>query len=447
MNPQNKKFLLIAGGAFVLFVIIVIVIVASLGGSKKSTTQTLTFWQYSDDNSAYDNIISKFESENKVKVNIVKKDPKEYLQDSLNEIAAGNGPDVWEVPNDWMVTYKDKMVPMTDGLIAKKNKTDAEVYRELYPVVFSQDDVFDGKVYGVPLVVDVLSLFINRDVLNATIKEYQSAHPDEDTENIRQIFGDGPKNWDELVFASRLSTQKSGDDITRSGVALGTPEISNSVDILTTIMMQNGAKMTSDDNSSAQFQTQQNIFSGENFPGTKALTFFASFSNSNDANYSWNNALGDNVRAFAEGKAAMLIGYSSQESDVLRINSKANYKIVNLPQIKETKNPVNFVSYPTYTVTKASKSPDLAWKFILKFTNELSANRYAQDTKKTAALTTSIGKTSPVLTAQDWYKPDPDKTDTIFNDMIKQVNDGKNAQTAIENAASQITTLLEKLKG
>lgn len=446
MNPQNKKFLFIAGGVFVLFLIIVIVIVASLGGNKKETTQTLTFWQYSDDNANFDNIVTKFESENKIKVNIVKKGINEYLQDSLNEIAAGKGPDVWEVPNDWMVTYKDKMVAMPEGTLAKKNKTDAEIYQDLYPAVFSQDNVFDGKIFGIPLAVDTLSLYLNRDILNNTLQEYQLTHSNEDTENVRQILSDGPKNWDELVFASRLTTQKSGNDISRAGVAFGTPEIADSVDVLTALMLQNGAKMTSDDNSSAQFQTQQNIFSGESFPGTKALEFFASFANSNDENYSWNNSLGDNVRAFAEDRVALLIDYTSRESDILRINSETNYKIVNLPQLKETKNPVNLVSYSSYTVTKASKNSELAWKFVLKFTNELSVDRYAQDTKKTTALTTTLNKTSPILTAQDWYKPDPEKTDDIFNDMIRQVNEGKNAQTAIENAASQVTTLLEKLK-
>lgn len=446
MNPQNKKFLFIAGGVFVLFLIVVIVIAVSSGSKKSNTTQSLTFWQYSDENTAYDNMISDFERENKIKVNIVKKDLNGYLEEALNQIAAGKGPDVWEVPNDWMVTYKDKMVPMTKDMLGKKNKTDAEVYQDKYPDVVSQDNVFDSKIYGIPLSIDTLSLYYNQDIFNNTLSDYRKAHQDEDIEGVRRILTDGPKNWDEFVVASRLTTKKSGSDITQSGVAFGTPETPESVDVLTALMLQNGVKMTSDDNSIAQFHTQQNVFSGESFPGTKALEFFTSFANQNNENYTWNNALGDGVRAFADGKAAMLIGYPSAKSDITRINSKLQYNTINLPQIKETKNLVNFASYPVYTVTKATKSSELAWKFVSKFANQLNVNYFMQSTKKTPALKTSVEENAPVLTAQNWYKPDPEKTDSVFNDMIKQVNDGKNAQTAIENAASQVTTLLEKLK-
>jgi hypothetical protein len=50
------------------------------------------------------------------------------------------------------------------------------------------------------------------------------------------------------------------------------------------------------------------------------------------------------------------------------------------------------------------------------------------------------------MTAKDWYNPNTVKVEQIFRTAIQQVNDGKDAQTALDGAAGQITTLLGKLK-
>jgi len=451
-NQNNKRFLYIAGGVFVLFVIIILVfaITARNKGTQSSTTNgTLTVWEYADDTSAYSVLDSTFESNHKgIKVNIVKKDMKDYLNASVNEIAAGKGPDVWAVPNDWMVAYHDKMVPMPDGkLTTDKKRTDAEVYKGIYPGVAATDNIFDNKVYGMPLSIDTLSLYYNVDILGKKLNEIIQGDDQSLTDTAQPLLNNGPKNWDELVYLSRLLTNKSGNDVSQAGITLGTSGITNANDILTLIMLQNGAKMTSDDNSSAQFHTAQNVFSGVSYPGTKALDFFTSFAKSGNDNYAWNDSLGDSLRAFAEGKAAMFIGYSSQEQDIKRINPNLNYNIINVPQIKETKNPVNFASYTTYTVTKAAKDQNLAWDFVLSLQDQNNVNAYLAATKKPPALSESLNTDNDQSpTARNWYKPDPQKTNDIFATMIKQVNDGKNAQTAIENAASQVTTLLQQLK-
>jgi maltose-binding protein MalE len=318
-------------------------------------------------------------------------------------------------------------------LADKKNKkSDIEVYQNTFPEVISKDNIINNNIFGLPLSSDTLQLYYNTNLYGNVYSKITKTGNVSDSD--RQIFTKGPINWDQFVRAVQLITQKNGSTITQSGVALGTSNITNANDILTIVMLQNGAKMTSDDLASAQFQTSQNIFGGNQYPGTKALDFYTSFANPGNANYTWNDSLGDSVRAFAEGKTAMMIGYKSQESDIKRINPNTNYQIINLPQIKETKNPVNYASYNTYTITKASKNSALAWNFLLA-SKDVSEN-----------LIQSIPKNSAILTAKSWYIPDPIKTPELFKQMIKTVNDNGNSQTAIENAASQVTTLLQALK-
>lgn len=408
----------------------------------------------SDDKSAFGETFKEFEAQNpNVKIDYVKKDSDEYFQEALDKIASGQGPDILAMPNTWLSKNHDKLVSMPDNMIAnpKEKKSDVDVYKESYPPVVAEDNIYNEKIYGMPLAIDTLFLYFNGELMNQAMQKYAAAHQEEDNSTIGRVLNTGPKNWDEFVQAVRVITEKDGSNVNQSAVAIGTADnVLNAQDILTAIMLQNGAKMTSDDLSTAQFHTKQNVFGGEDFPGTKALEFYAGFANPDNDNYTWNNSFPDSLRAFAEGKTAMFIGYSSQESDIKRINPDLTFEKIGLPQIKETENPVNYASYLTFTVTKAAKDPNLAWNFINFMTNIQNASQYISQTHKTPALLAISGSDEVALnqakTAKSWYIPDPEKTKNLFLDMIKQVNDGKNAQTAIENAASQVTTLLDKLK-
>jgi len=447
---DNRRIWIIGGGVFLILILAIVLIATSCSKKNSSTgTQTLTVWNLGDDASVFKQQISDFQSAHKnVKINYVKKDSSGYLSDAIAQIAAGKGPDVWAIPNDWLPKYHEQLVAMPTGKMAnsKEKKDDVGVYQETYPKVVGSDNIINNQIYGIPLSVDTLSLYINTDIFSAALDNYRKTHAGQNISAMNTILTQGPKNWDDFVTLARLLTQKSGANVTSSGASLGTPDTNSAVDLETLMMLQYGAKMTSDDLSTAQFQTATNVFGGQSFPGTHALDFYASFANSSNDNYAWNSNLGDTLHAFANGKTAMMFGYLSNKDDLKRINANLHYQVVNMPQIKETKNPVNYASYNTFTVTKASKNASLAWDFILFITNTNNANQYRITTKKPTAKLANLDPASPTITAEGWYKPDPDQANSIFKNMISQVNTGKNSQTAIEYAASQITTLLGKLK-
>lgn len=448
---DTKKFIFIGLGTLAIIVLAVLAFASCNKKDNKTQEVNLVVWDLTDNKQFFDRITTSYQEKNsQVKITYLKKDPKEYLNESLNEIAAGKGPDIWAIPNDWLPKYQDKLVSMPTGDLAikKTKKSDTDVYKDTYPDVVSTDNIIDDKIYGIPMTAETLKLFINSSILSDSLNEYRKANNNQTNEEVSRILREGPKSWDDLVLITKIITKKNGEDISQSAIALGTDaNISSAEDILTMMMLQNGAKMTSDELSTAQFQTQQNVFSGPDFPGTKALDFYTSFANPKSENYTWNGTLSDSIRAFAEGKTAMIIDYESQQTEIKRINPKASFQISNILQVKATKNPVNFASYLTYTVTKASKNPDLAWDFINFFTNSANTSTYTGITSKPSVKKSSYGQDNPLLTAKSWYNPDPDKVTEIFKNMIKQVNDGTAAQNSIDNAASQVTTLLQKLKG
>ncbi len=443
---MDRKFIYVVIGGAVIAVILLIILIATSCNGEEPKTKELTFWSFSEEKKVFEKIISDFQQQKDIKINFVKKDSKDYLTESLNEIASGNGPDIWEIPNDWLPKYHNNLVTMPEGKIAdsRNKKTDFEVYQDTFYPVASQDNIIQDKIYGMPLFIDTLGLYYNPSIFSEARKEYSRSHPNENISAISKIFSQGPKNWHEFAQISQIITQKSGQNITLSGAALGRADnVHSSVDILTLMMLQNGAQMVSEDQTNAQFHTAFNKFDGQSYPGTKALEFYTSFANSQSDNYSWNESMPESIRAFAESKAAMIIDYKNQQEEIALINSDLNYQIIDVPQVKETRNPINFASYNTFTVTKASKNSELAWDFIIFLTGQQNA-RYFTETKKTSAIK-SDDETQPALTAQSWYKPDPQNSDEIFSSMIAEVNNGQNPQTAIEGAAAQITNLLKKL--
>lgn len=451
---DNRKFLYIAVSGFLIFVILIVVLVLvdNRNQKNKNKENSLVFWNLDDDETAFKSIIEKFEEGNaNIKITYVKKDQSEYLSSVLEKLAAGEGPDILALPHDWLPKYHNLLSPMPEGKISdsKRKKSDTEIYKEIFADVAGKDNIIDGKIYGFPLSIDTLQLYYNPAIFDEAISEYRKTQSDA-PDDLRKAFQNGPKNWDELAQIVPILTKKSGLEINRSAIALGSgTNIADAADILTLMMLQNGAKMTSDDQSTALFHTKENHlpeFASVQYPGTKALEFYASFSNPKSPNYTWNEEMPEAVRAFAEGKTAMLIGYSSQASEIKRISPDFDFTTINVPQVKESAAPINYASYNTYAVRRDSASAALAWDFIIFATGKDSSSEYLEITKKTSAHLDRLSDDSPVRTAQSWYKPDPVKANNIFISLIREVSAGQSAQTALDGAAAGITNLLGELK-
>lgn len=444
---MDKKFIYIAAGGLLIVIILIIALVSS-GGKKTTTTaktNTLTVWDYHNQKSAYDQIINSFQQDRNLKVQYITKNPATYLDDAVNAIAAGTGPDVMIVPANILPSFKDKLVQMPpNGFADPANKlNDIEGYQRLYPSVVSNDNIFNNQIYGAPMSIDYLKLYVNPAIINQALNEYYDTHSLAGGAAFsNQIFT--LNTWDSLVNTVKFVTKKSGNKINRSAIALGTSDnIPVSNDILTAIMMQNGAKMTSDDLSTAQFHTKQNTLFAVDYPGTNALKFYTSFADPESPNYTWNSSEPDAVRAFAEGKTAMLIDYGSAVGEIANITPNLTYQVLDLPQITETQNPINIASYDTFVVTKSSADPLMAWRFIKKCIDPLYTSSALYYTKQKNVINNNDPNFQILIS---WYNPDPTKVEALFKDIIAQVNKGNNPQTAIDGAAGQVTTLLGKLK-
>jgi multiple sugar transport system substrate-binding protein len=434
----NKKYYII-GGVIILLLILAGVFFAN--GNNKPNTNTnepieITWWKTFEDSENISDILSDFETANpNVRVNFVKKDAATYEQDLVNALASGTGPDIFSIHNDWLAKHMDKIFPIPETYISLR------AYKDGFVDVAFSDFVKDNKIYAVPLSMDVLALYYNKDILgSAGISQPATTWPQlvSDVEKITKVSKNG-------VFSL-------------SGVALGTANnVNRSVDVLSLIMLQNGTKFYSDDFAVATFDQSQNVSgSNEGFnPGATALTFYTQFANPARRSYTWNVRSDFSVDAFTQGKVAMMISYQYMQPLIRAKAPTLNWDVAAVPQISEESTKVNFANYWGEAISKNSKNPDAAAAFLAFISSKDELTKYYAQRKLVASrkdiLPTQMGDTDigvfaeSALTARSVYKQDANIYESVFTKMINDVIlNNFDPEDALRNAVQQINLSLQQ---
>lgn len=305
VQNQEKKgvnklvlFRIFFGGiGAILFVIILMFVVTFLSSFFHPTAAgkvALTYWGLWEDSTTMQVAISEFERQHPdITVQYEKEDPKQYSQRLLTRIHQGNGPDIFTYHSSWLPMVRPVLVPLPAHVITKE-----DLQANFYPVVRT-DLVKNGALYGVPLEVDTLALFVNNALFQSTKAEV-------------------PSSWDAFGITARALTQKSANGkIKIAGAALGTfDNITHAPDILSTLFAQNGVDMKtiSPKNNAAD-----------------ALAFYTSFA-TGDSNV-WDGTLDPSQLAFAKGNLAMYFGYSWDIFAVKAINPSLDFSIYPIPHL------------------------------------------------------------------------------------------------------------------
>lgn len=429
---------------------------SSSGGNDQVT---IKIWRSFDSNEVFKEIIDDFEQDNpnvKLEYKLIPTD--EYELTVSEALAAGNGPDIWSIRNDWVPRHKDKLIPMPEHLLASElngatDKSDADMIQALFSPVVTSDVMQDGRAYGLPLYVDTLVVYKNPEVISKAISELIKADRDDDADFLRGNYN----TWEDLQRAVRLLTKRNGSNIEQAGIAAGvSSNVSRSEDIVAAMMLQNGTQMLSPEKTNATFHLPVNSNTGQQtYPGTEALKMFASFADPNDANYSWNANMPNDVQAFIDGKTAMFFGYQYHQLLFQQTAPLLQYTTMPLPQVRDTATPVDYASYWVEGVTKNTSDPNLAWQVVRSLVITHGGS-YRGATGRPAPhlgsepITTldRADRRNPLsfqqATAMSWHKTKrPDRVDTYFRDMIQQVGTKQtSAQNAIEAAARRVSEQL-----
>ena len=398
------------------------------------TPATLEFWSVFDDSDVFDPLIKQYkEVSPNITINYSKKNIASYEQDLVNALATGRGPDIFSIHNTWLPKHENKLAPALEAIISAKR------FGELFVDVASQDFISGGKVYALPLTVDTLALFYNKDLFNSA------------------GIATAPQTWTEFNSAvEKLTRRDNKNNILQSGAALGTAKnINRSTDILMALMLQSGAKMINDTHDQAAFD-QDVTTQGDNFnPGRQALIFYTNFASPGLKVYTWNQYQNYSIDAFVEGKVAMMLSYNYQLPLIKARAAHLEMAMAPLPQISKTSKKVTFANYWAQAVGRSSKNQVEAWKFLAWLASPEISRQYLELTKKPAARRDLIEEqkkdadlgvfADQALYAKSWWEKDNLAIEGIFADMIEGVNTGKiTAESSLRQAAAQINLILRE---
>jgi ABC-type glycerol-3-phosphate transport system substrate-binding protein len=413
---------------------------------KALEPKTLNVWAVIDDMDVYAPLIQAYNAAHPhVTINYRRLRNEEYESALLNAFAEDRGPDVFLIHNTWVGKYLPKITPMpaytqmayrfaqgsstnrsyTYELHNERSVTIKQV-KENYPDAVANDVIrqvntakegaaplLENKIVALPMSVDTLAMYVNKDLLNAA--------------GIPTI----PDTWDKFqATIPRLVKIDSSGKILQAGTAMGlASNVERSTDIVSALMMQNGAVMTADDGFPTFAFMPENL-SGERevSPGLQALSFYLDFANPDKQVYTWNADMPNSLDAFTQGRVAYFFGYSYHLPTIKARAPKLNLAIAKLPQIDG--NPVvNYANYWVWTVSKKSKNPETAWNFIGYITQQDNEKQYLDLAKRPPAHKALIDKylddeslgvfASQILTSRSWYKgADADAMEKAMSTMI-----------------------------
>lgn len=455
----NKTKILLAS-----FLAISLLVISGCGCKQTAENYRvdLEVWGVLDDSDAYAEIFKNYRDINPNVGEIVYKKQRieTYQKDLVDALASGKGPDIFLIHNTWLEKFSNKIVSAPKEILTEQK------FRKDFVDVCINDFIKDGSVYAVPLSVDSLALYYNKDLFNAA------------------GITAPPKTWEEFSnLAGKLTKINSFGEIVQSGAALGTVyNINRSTDILNLLMLQNGAQMR-DERGQINFGRDGNAM--------RALEFYTRFAKTESPDYSWNPIMHYSIDAFSEGTLAMMLNYSWQMNVIKNKAPKLNFTVADVPQVSLGA-PVNYANYWAYAVAnnktieadpKSKVAPVSnntrvleAWKFLTYLTTKAEAptvapvssttamnkpidlnfdpaGKYLEKTNQPAARKDLIEKQKDDvdlsifakgnLTAKSWKQIDPIATEAIFAEMIDSVNKGASTVADALQAAGERLGRLE----
>ena len=428
--------------------------------------KNIEIWNLFDESSVFEWQIQDFKSKNPWVTIVYKKfsDPKDYEQLIINEIAEWRCPDIFTLKNTWVEKHKWKLFPIE--VWSTKIPMNSEIFSNTFLQIAVNNLTIDWKLYWVPLYIDTLALYYNKQIL---WDHFNSNKPENTWDKVstqveRLSKNDNSVEWFQLAWIAMWWA----DNIVRSN------------DILYLLMLQYWAKFIDWTTWEVQFANSQwkIPWSGENnIPWKFALDFYTSFWKSSFKNFSWSERMtarykeSSEIYPFVQWKVAMIFGYSYLYEDLKNIISQFRSSnkdtilakdiwIIEVPQIypfSESSKRDSLGSYFPMVVSRNSKNPSLAWDFLIHLSSKQSLIDYNEKTNKPSSRIDLLDdqKLDPiywVFARQASYSKsypnfiaDEDSYNIVFSQMIKNVVKSKEkSQNALISGQVIIQCIVDK---
>ncbi len=399
-----------------IFSLLVFLTTAGFGckGMSKAQVQAtkpvvLEYWTVFDNVDVLQKEINTFRAMRPyITVNLRQLRPEELYPRLVEALAEDKGPDIISVQNRRLGEFLTKLVPMpvsvpdttviiekttlgTNTLVNTSPRslvTLAQLDREYVKAV--RDDVTrKGEIYGLPLSMDMMAIYYNKDLLD------------------KSGVAEPPTTWEEFQAAVKKITKydKKTGKIIQSGASLGTGNnIPGSDDLLYILFNQSNVNYID--------HTGQAVFNLNAEQSGQIMDFYTDFANPSRDTYAWSAEEGDALSSFINSKTGFYFGYSYDYSVIKARAPQFDFRLIPLFQLNPD-SPVNVASYWIQSVTAKSKHQNEAWGLIDFLTHSKATKDYLDKTGRPTAMRAYVAdqKTKPdlqpfvdqILIAQNWY--------------------------------------------
>lgn len=431
---------------------LILVILFSLSGCLRSREGpkgpvALTFYGL-DNSDVFQPIISKYkEKYRSVTINYKKfNNVEEFEHLLINEIAEGEGPDIFYLHNTWLPRHIKKIVSLESETLTPEKFPEAFV--NVTAQDFIQPDPANGnkKIYALPLYVDTLALYYNKEHFEQKLPQR----------------GKPANNWDQLKEEVAQLRQQSQDGVLSQGaIAMGRSDnIRLAADIIYNLFLQAGVEFYDSDFKQIDLTGAQEYFD-----------YFLSFGLPQNKNFSWDLNLAPftaplaELEAFLSGKVSAIFAYANLypqlETALKNVKSRADsvielndIGIMPVPQIATNEADYKvFADYYGLAVSRNSKNAKLAWDFIQFATSKENAQVFHKETKLPTARRDLIEeqKKEPitdVFVSQVGYAGSyrifsDQKFDKILGDALSSAISGQTSRQALENSKVKMNEVLK----
>lgn len=321
-----------------VFFIVFVIILPNFNKPKEEKT-TITYWGLFEDSQTFNPLISEFEQKNpNIKIVYEKQDVKSYREKLETRIKNGTGPDIFRFHNTWLAQIKNNLLPLPSDVIK------ASDFKQLFYPVAQKDLILGGAIYGVPLEIDTLALYVNSEILKnagATI----------------------PTNWTDFIETARSLTIKDQEGrIKTAGAAMGTfDNITHAPDLISLLFVQNGVD-------------PQNILANKD-KAVDALSYYTSFTLL-EGNV-WDQTQDPAILAFSKGNLAMYFGYLRDIFTIKELGPALSFQIAPAPQLPGEE--ITIASYWVEGVSAKSRNQKEALLFLHFLTEKETQDKFYEE--------------------------------------------------------------------
>lgn len=367
-----------------------------------------------------------------------KQKSKEDFETSFIEaLASGKAPDLVFIDESMIIRHADKLLPIPYESLSQRDFKNT--YTEGSELFMSA-----AGTIAIPLVVDPMLMYYNRDLLS----DAGIASP--------------PVYWNEFVdLAPQLAKIDESGKLTKNMIAFGEfDNVTHAKDIVSLLFMQLGNPIVSRGLEPAG-ETQIVVYKGtldqannEGLPvAQSALRFYTQFSDPVKKSYSWNKTFPSSRNMFIAGKLPFYFGYASEYRTIQEKNPHLNFDIIRVPQVKDYPTKTTIGGTTALAIVKATNNQATAYNTLSFFSSKEStaalatmfgvapARRDLLSQKQTDTFNAVVYPSA--LIAKQWLDPSKEGTDLLFREMITGLVSGKlNISEAIDNAKTDLDKLL-----